>query len=268
MGQSAKKYPVILDTGASQSIIVEQAHVSTHNLPIYSKDNDTINSNGKSFGLCYLPELNIGEATLSNLPGLYVKRKVSFNPLELLIPRDKTVIVGLQALMKFKYILFDNPQKEVEFSNNRLFEPKEPDLWVQYSFEIEEDLGGNAFLFVTVPIAGEEITLQLDTGNGRGLAIKEDLWEKMPNKIKNIRLAKGRDLYPYIGNLVCKRGIIPQVEVGDVTVHNAKVSVFPDDSPLLEDCQGLLGMQCFQGTTMVLDFERNLMWVKSTVKQV
>jgi len=268
VGQSLKKYPVILDTGASQSIIVEEAHVSAHNLPIYSKDNDIINSTGKSFGLCYLPELNIGEITLSNLPGLYLKRKNSFNLLELLAPRKKVVIVGLQTLMKFKYILFDNPQKEVELSKEHLFRPKERNLWTRYSFEIERDLGGNAFLFITVPIAGEEITLQLDTGNGRSLAIKEELWGKLSDSLGYIKLAKDKDLYPYIGNLVCKRGIIPQVKVGDLTVRDAKISVFPDDSPLVEDCEGLLGMQCFQDTTIVLDFERNLMWVKNTDKQV
>jgi hypothetical protein len=267
MGQSPKKYPVILDTGASRSVILEQSHVSAHKLPVYTQRNDIINSNGNSFGLCYLPELNIGQTTLTNLPGMYLKQKASFNPFELFIPREKVVIVGLQALMKFKYIAFDNPEKQVELSNNDSFEPQEPDLWAQYSFEIEQDLGGNAFLYVKLPIAGRQITLQLDTGSGRGLAVKKDLWEKMPGRIKNVKLAGGRDFYPYIGKLACKRGVIPQVEIGEVSVHNAKVSVFPDDSPLVEDCEGLLGMQCFQQTIIVLDFERNLMWVKNTTTQ-
>jgi hypothetical protein len=268
VGHTSKKYPVILDTGASQSIIVEEAHISAHNLPTYSADNDIVNSSGKSFGLCYLPELNIGEITLSNLPGLYLKRKSSFNPLKLLAPRKKIVIVGLQTLMKFKYIMFDNPQKEVELSKKQLFRPKNRSLWTRYSFEIERDLGGNAFLFITVPIAGEEITLQLDTGNGRGLAIKEELWGKLSDSLGHIKLTKNKDLYPYIGNLACKRGVIPRFKVADLTVRDAKISVFPDDSPLVEDCEGLLGMQCFQDTTIVLDFERNLMWIKKTDNQV
>jgi len=37
-----------------------------------------------------------------------------------------------------------------------------------------------------------------------------------------------------------------------------------NEAPLLEDCDGLLGMQYFSGTVMVLDFERELMWVKSS----
>ena len=264
VGLSPKKYPVILDTGASRSVILEQALVSAHKLPTYPQDSDITNSNGNSFGRCYLPELNIGGATLSDLPALYVKPKFSLNPFELLFPKDKTVIVGLQALMKFKYIMFDSTLKEAEFSNNGSFEPENPNDWKQYSFEIEEDFAGNAFLYVTVPLAGREVALQLDTGNGRGLALKEQLWEKMPGAIKAIKLAGGKDLYPYIGNLECKRGVIPNLKIGETIVSNAMVSVFPDDSPLLDECEGLLGMQFFKDTTIVLDFERNLMWIKST----
>ena len=136
-------------------------------------------------------------------------------------------------------------------------------MWAQYSFVIEEGLGDNAFLFVKIPIAGELTELQLDTGSGRGLAIGEQLWEQMCTKIANIRLSKGNDLYPYIGWLECKRGVIPKLQLGSRTVKNAKISVFPNDNPLVEDCGGLLGMQYFQDTVMVLDFERNLMWVKN-----
>ena len=177
--------------------------------------------------------------------------------------KDDSIIVGLPALREFKYIVFDNIRKEVEFSNNELFEPRQLELWEQYSFSIEEDFHGNAFLFVKIPIAGEETELQLDTGSGRGLAVAEELWEVMRQRIQDVKLRKGKDLYPYIGWLVCKRAVIPKLEVGDRTVRNAKISVFPNDSLLLEECQGLLGMQYFRDTVIVLDFERNLMWVKN-----
>ena len=177
--------------------------------------------------------------------------------------KDDSIIVGLPALQEFKYILFDNIRKEVEFSYNELFEPGEPDLWEQYPFSIEEDFRGNAFLFVNILICGEKIELQFDTGSGRGLAIREELWEKMREKIQNVKLKNSRDLYPYIGRLLCKRGIIGELEMGDRMVKNAEISVFPNDSPLVEDCQGLLGMQYFQDTVMVLDFESKLMWIKN-----
>jgi len=218
-------------------------------------------------GLCHLPKLQIGNVALVDWPCLYLERHTKLELFGLSITednlKDDSIIVGLPALQEFKYILFDNIRKEVEFSYNELFEPGEPDLWEQYPFSIEEDFRGNAFLFVNILICGEKIELQLDTGSGRGLAIREELWEKMREKIQNVKLKNSRDLYPYIGRLLCKRGIIGELEMGDRMVKNAEISVFPNDSPLVEDCQGLLGMQYFQDTVMVLDFESKLMWIKN-----
>jgi hypothetical protein len=179
------------------------------------------------------------------------------------LAKDKAVIAGLAALRRFKYITFDSIEKEVELSPNEVFKPEQPDLWKQYSFSIEEDLGGNVLLLVKIPIAGKEIELQLDTGSGRGLAINQELWEQMCKDIQHVRLIKGSDLYPYIGLLSCKHGVVPELEVGNRTVRNAKISVFPNDSPLVDQCSGVLGMQYFEDTVMVLDFEKDLMWVKN-----
>ncbi|HEW79341.1 MAG TPA: hypothetical protein ENH34_05185 [Phycisphaerales bacterium] len=257
---SGRKYPVILDTGASLALFVNDIHILENKLSIYPLK--TNNDESVSWGMCRLPELSIGEVTLVNWPCFYRGQHAEVQMFGLPIARDKAVIMGLVALREFKYIVFDNVKREAEFSLEEVFKPRNSDLWTQYSFVIEEDLGGNAFLFVKIPIAGEEIELQLDTGSGRGLAITEELWKRMRKKIRNVKLRKGRDLYPYIGWLACRRGVITELKVGGRTIKNAKISIFPNDSPLVEQCDGLLGMQFFQDTTMVLDFERNLMWVK------
>ena len=72
-----------------------------------------------------------------------------------------------------------------------------------------------------------------------------------------------RPIVPDIGSLWCKRGVVPELEVGDRTVANARISVFPKNSPIVDGCSGLLGMQYFQDTAVVLDFEWDLMWVKN-----
>jgi hypothetical protein len=267
LGDGGRKYPVVLDTGASQSIFVKDTHVLDNKLSIYPMQTNKAGLNGFNLGLCHLPELQIGNVALVDWPCLYLERHTKLELFGLSITqddvKDDSIIVGLPVLQEFKYALFDNIRKEVEFSYNELFEPKETGLWEQYPLSIEKDFRGNAFLFVSIPICGEEIELQLDTGSGRGLAIREQLWEKMREKIRNVKLKKGCDLYPYIGLLPCKRGIIRELEVGGRMVKNAEVSVFPNDSPLVKDCRGLLGMQYFQDTVMVLDFESKLMWVKN-----
>jgi hypothetical protein len=257
---NGREYPVVLDTGASIALFVNDVHIMENQLAIYPlKSNDSV-----GWGRCYLPELNIGQVTLANWPCFYREQHTEVQLLGLPLAKGKAIIAGLAALRRFKYIAFDSVRKEVEFSLGQAFKLAQLDLWTQYSFAIEEDLGGNVFLFVKIPIAGEEIELQLDTGSGRGLAIAEELWERMRKRIHYIKLRKGRDLYPYIGWLACKQGVAPKLEVGNRTLENAMISVFPNDSPIVDQCSGLLGMQYFQDTTVALDFERNLMWVKNS----
>ena len=258
---NGKKYPVVLDTGASPPIFVNDIHIIENKLPIHPFKDDSGNSTG--WGMCCLPELRIGQVTLRDGPCFYREQHMEVQLFGLPIAKDKAVIVGLASLREFKYIVFDSVQQEAEFSLEQTFEPAEPALWAQYPFAIEEDWSGNPYLFVNIPIAGEQIELQLDTGSGRGLAISDQLWQQIRPNIQNVKLSKGIDLYPYIGQLPCRRGLIDEIELGDKIVSDAKISVFPDDSPLLDYCDGMLGMQYFQDTVMVLDFERNLMWVKN-----
>jgi hypothetical protein len=262
---NGKNYPIVLDTGASVGLFVNDIHIKENNLSIRPLKN---NNDSVGWGMCYLPELQIGQVTLTNWPCFYQEQHTEIQLLGLPLTRDKAVIAGLQALCRFKYIAFDSVKEEVEFSLGRLFEPEKPDSWSKYRFEIEEDLGGNSYLFVKIPVSGEEIELQLDTGSGRGLAVAEELWEKIRSKIRPVKLKKGRDLYPYIGRFLCKRGVIEELDMGNRIVRNAMISVFPDDSPIVDECSGLLGMQYFQDTVMVLDFERNLMWVKVPPKAI
>ncbi len=255
-----RKYPVILDTGATPALFVNDIHINENNLVTQPLK---YNNKSAGWGTCLLPELHIGEITLSNWPCYYRRQHAELQLFGLPLAKDKAIIVGLPTLQEFKYIAFDGIKKEVEFSPKKVFEVKEPQLWAKYPLTIEEFLGGNAYLFVKIPIAGEEIELQLDTGSGNGLSIPKELWERMRQKIQHAKLRQRRELYPYISSLECEKTIIPKLDVGNRTIKNAKVSIFPDDSPLLENCEGLIGMQYFRDTVMVLDFERNLMWVKS-----
>jgi hypothetical protein len=255
-----RKYPVILDTGASVGLFVNDVHIMENKLaisPFKRHGDDSVGS-----GMCSMPELHIGQLTLVNWPCYYRAQHTELQLLGIPLAKGKAVIAGLAALRRFKYIAFDSVKEEVELSLKEAFKPEQPDLWTQYSFSIEEDLGGSVFLFVKVPIAGKEVELQLDTGSGRGLAISQELWDEIHKEIRRVKLRKGIDLYPYIGRLVCKRGVIPELEVGNRTIRNARISVFPDDSPIVDQCSGMLGMQYFQDTVMVLDFGRDLMWVK------
>lgn len=259
-------YPVVLDTGASQPVFVNLSHVMENNLAILPLEDKSSNANGHSLGLCDLSRIQIGNATLANWPCLYLEQSTRSGLFGLSIANsnslDNTVIVGMPILREFKYLMFDNIAKEVEFSYNELFNPVDANRWQEYTIDIEEDFHGNVFLFVNIPIASEQVVLQLDTGSGKGLAITEELYQRLKTDFNRVKLKNGKDIYPYIGQLRCKKGSIDVLEFGNRSIRNADISVFPDDSLLLQESQGLVGMQYFQDTTVVLDFGRNLLWVK------
>ena len=253
----AKKYPVVLDTGASVGLFVNDIHIRENNLKTRP-----LGKKAAGWGTSRVPELNIGETTLLNWPCFYQRRHTELQLFGLPVDKDNSIIVGLPTLQEFKYIALDNIKKEVEFSPKKVFEPEEPDSWAKYSLTIEEFPGGNAYLFVKIPIAGEEIELQFDTGSGKGLSTNKEIWQRIQKKIHNVKLRHAKELYPYIDWLNCEQGTIAKLDVGQRTVKNAKISIYTDDSPLLENCEALLGMQYFQDTVIVLDFERNLIWVE------
>lgn len=263
-----KKYPVVLDTGASQPIFLNTSLVRKNKLPVFPFEDSVIELNGQRLGFCLLPELKISEVTLTNWICIYLESHTSLSvfgiPLASSTYGNDNIILGLPLLRKFKYVVFDNINKEAELSYYNSFVPYDTKLWKKYPVSIEEDFHGNAFLFVRFTIAGVETELQLDTGSGRGLAISERLWGQIRNELNGVNLKKNRDFYPYLGNLPCRKGKVPELEFGNSTIENANISVFPDNSPLLVECEGLVGMQYFQNNTIVLDFEHNLMWLRDS----
>ena len=253
-GTDGRKYPVVVDTGASQAILVKNVHVRQNNLRVQTFKAASLG--GRKIGLCYLPELDLSSIRLIDWPCL----RLSSHSTGLGV-RDDFVIVGLSVLREFKYIVFDNIDSQIEFSRDDVFEPEEEDLWEQFPMWLEEDFSGNVFLFARIMVDSIEMELQLDTGSGRGLAISEELWEQIPES-KQVRLRRAKELYPYIGNLSCRRGTAPELSLGNSKIHNVSVSVFADDSPLVEDCGGLMGMELFRNTILIIDFENELLWVK------
>jgi hypothetical protein len=256
---NGRSYPVVLDTGATPALFVTDVHILENKFPIYPLSGD---GESVGWGLCCLPGLRIGNLKLDKASCVYKEQHTEIQIFGLPVITDKAIIAGLPLLRQFSYILFDSKRREAEFSCDRRFQPIDSADWTEHKLEIEEDLAGNMFLFVTIPVEGSDTKLQLDTGSGRGLAIGTKLWERLQDRIHGVKLTKSVELYPFIGLFECQKGDVPELKVGGRTVHSAQLSIFPDDCPLVEDCQGLIGMQYFKDTTIVLDFKRNIMWVR------
>jgi hypothetical protein len=208
--------------------------------------------------VCSLPELRIGQVRFINLPSAYIDKHHELQLFGLPVAHENAVLLGLPVLQAFKYVLFENIKKEVEFSRSGLFEPEEPNLWRKYPFVIKGKIS------VEIPVEAEKMTLFLDTGCSE-LILPEKTWQIMCSKYTGVKLKTGDYLFYAHEKLSGRKGVIKKLRLGEMTIKNVPVVILADDvmKSAVGDCNGLLGMSCFQDTMFVLDFHRSIMWVKN-----
>jgi hypothetical protein len=167
-------------------------------------------------------------------------------------------------MAKFRYILFDNIKRQLEFSYVESFHPKDFSKWAHYPFTLE-NIGYpyGRRLIVDIPIAGETCHIEFDTG-GRDMAIGPVMWEKLHKKINTTKPTQAQFMSYKYGLLSCRKVVAKKLSIGNINVKNAKIEILPHDSPyLLKEELGQLGIWYFKNTKIVLDFERKLMWTKN-----
>jgi len=211
----------------------------------------------------YIPELRIGNATLTDVPCLYREYHLQARAFGLPF-RDKSFILGLKMMRLFKYIGFDAQSKEMRLSYEESFVPDEPARWARYSCKVVEEQDGAPILVADIPIAGRDMEVRVDTGDGRGLAISDRLWEDMRHRVKVTSLKDSTGWYPEggTGRFNCRKAVVPELEVGERVVKKAVVRIYPEDAFEKLGNRPLLGTQFFRDTEFVLDFEHSLLWVK------
>jgi len=255
----SRRYPINIDTGQPSFIVVSDIHILENNLPIYNKP-------GEQDGICCLPDLHIGKLTLSNLVANYYFKHSETQLFRLPIKTDKEILVCLSLLQRFKYVAFDSINEEVEFSTTQSFHPEDRTLWSRYLFSKQPDSKGNPRIFVEIPIAGENMNLAFDTACQCALFTTEKIWKQAQKRLREVKKSNMTALAPFAGGNIRSRVVtVKELNVGDRIVKNAFVAIVPNDTSIsqsMKNMEGLLGMQCFADTTVVLDFERDVMWVR------
>jgi predicted aspartyl protease len=254
--QTKRTYPVMVDTGASVPVVVNDRHILENKLAIYPLGIDK--SHSANIGVCHLPELRIGQMRFVDLPCLYIDKHHELQLFGLPVAHENAILLGLPVLQAFKYVLFDNIKKEVEFSYEELFEPEQLHLWRKYPFVIKGKIS------VEIPVEAEKMTLFLDTGCSE-LILPEKTWQIMCSNYTGVKLKTGDYLFYAREKLSCRKGVIKKLRLGDTTVRNVPVVVLADDvmKSAVGDCDGLLGLSCFRDTLFVLDFHRSTIWVRN-----
>ena len=254
----SQTYPVIIDTGLAKPILVNDIHILENKLSILANP-------GGEDGICKLPDLSIGELTFRNLIANCNFHHAEVHLLGFPVDKDNNIYLGLDLLRKFKYVGFDYVNEDVEFSSTKSFSTLTGNSWSNYPFVIKEGRKGNTRLVVRIPMNGLNMNLVFDTGNPIVMLTTEKAWKQMSKEVLEYKKSHKKTFMPFAGGRIAARTVVvKELKVGQNIVTNASVAILPDNNPLFaseKNENGLLGVQCFADSSIVLDFEHNLMWV-------
>jgi hypothetical protein len=264
------QYPVNIDSGCAEAeIIINDIVVKENNLETLFGSTDANLKNVSAAekrtkgGLCFLSSLKIGAMTIETPFCVYLPWHLEFNMLGIPLCQDKQLFLGIPIMSQFKYLYFDNPNRQLEFSYSLSFQPDEPAKWTSYPFVLQKEKGGNGRIMVDMPIAGRTCDIYFDTGGG-GTVIKSDMWGQIRNNITVTKSKNGRFLSHQIGWLPCCKVTAEVLSVGNIAIKNAEIVIMPEDTPYLpKGVPGYISIWTFKDTSVVLDFEHNLFWIKN-----
>lgn len=249
------EYPVIIDSGLTYNMIVNDAMVLECGLAIHPLAADP-----QAAGLCHVPRLEIGDMAIVDRPCLYTLRHYERKLFGRTKWVERDIVVGLRLMKSFRYILIDGIAGEVEFCGGGSFEPDPNDSWPHYAMHVVQKGSNLERLMVTMPLAGETREVMLDTGADCGMLVCADKWQTLSGGLNVVKqLRQGARMRDGLKRLTVMT--VESMNVGATTIERAAVHVMADEEAA-ED-YFLLGMGYFTDTVIVLDFVHSLLWVKS-----
>ena len=251
----------LLDTGCTRAVYVSDLVVRQSDLAVFpmGEHSDT----GCGQGYCHIPAMRLGTVTVENPPCWYEQRHWQLRVLGVPLYRHKTMLIGMGMISKFSHVLFDNANRRVRFSPHDRFEPGESSRWVRVPFLIERDNGGPRMM-VDLSLGGHEVRAEFDTcGAKPGLILRSDVWDRVADSV-NARGGRKALLPSYQdGWYWCRRYRLRELQMGDLVLENMKVDVLPAESEFGQDFEGLLTLDAFRKTAVVLDFAQNVLWIRN-----
>jgi len=251
-----KDYPVVIDSGCSAHLVVNNVVVLENGLDILP-----LKVGLKMGGFCYVAKIEIGDMAITSPPCFYALTHYEKQVLGLTTWKEKDIILGLGLMQKFKYVLIDNINSEVEFCKEGSFRADSNESWSQYPMSIEADGQNVSRLMVEIPIAAVERKIILDTGADCGLLITEKIWETFSAGLKVVDESPGR-IRMRDGWKEVKKIVVEKLTVGEESITNATIYVISNNS-IFGTNFSLLGMYYFADTVVVIDFGRKLFWVRN-----
>jgi hypothetical protein len=169
------------------------------------------------------------------------------------------IVLGMPVLRMFRYLRFDNRQREATFATAARFEPEESVLWDRYPMICVEGPP-----VATLDVAGAPLRLLVDTGGGPHLILTAADWKIVQERVKIVAQAQDRcptwggfedvDAYDVQGLIVANQ------ELGNRRIWVSRDDHWPGIS--------MAGLGCFDRTEVVYDFDRRMIWIQRTDRRL
>ncbi|MFC1636105.1 retropepsin-like aspartic protease [Planctomycetota bacterium] len=251
-------YSALLDTGCSYQVYVNDAVVRDCSLAVYPGGKHS--GTGSLMGLCEIPTIEFANLTVKNPSCWYDQRQWQFRIFGMPIYRHRTILIGLGLMRGFSYILFDNVKQQVVFNPEDAFEPDDPSQWINLPFVIENR--DKSRMMIDISLAGNPVHVEFDTGSFKSLILQNATWQRLKEGLDVRDGADGKLRTNQYGDLPCRRYILPELQIGQTTLRNVRTDILPDDSPFARNVEGIIGLACFEKTMVVMDFKKNLLWLR------
>ena len=177
------------------------------------------------------------------------------------IYRHRTVLVGLGLMRGFSYILFDSARQQVVFNPEDAFEPDDPSQWVNLPFVIENR--DKSRMMIDISFAGRPVHVEFDTGSINSLILQNAAWQRLKEGLEVRDSADGKLRTNQYGDLPCRRYVLPELQIGQSALRNVRADILPDNSPFARNVEAIIGLACFEKEVVVLDFKKNLIWLRT-----
>ncbi len=255
-----RKYWAMVDTGFSNYFYVDDTVVRECDLAVLPLGENP--ATGHAQGLCEIPSLKLGRTVIETLPCFYEHRHWQLRILGVPVYSPRTILLGLRFMRAHAYVFFDNARHTVLFSPREAFEPKDASAWVRLPFVFKE-INDNLRMLVDLPVGEHMVPVEFDTGGAKpGLSLKEETWQRVAHQFHARDAGRGHYRNLQFGRLPCHTYTVPTLSIGPMDVRNARIDVVPRDDPVMRDFEGILSLNYFRKTSVVLDFRKRLIWIR------
>jgi hypothetical protein len=252
---SEREYPVLIDTGSPQGVIVNDVVAVESGLAIYP-----VEAGPGVGGLCDIEQIEIGGMTLRHPPCCYMLGHYERRAFGKRTQKERQIILGLQVMRSFQYLLIDHTTSEVEFGLLQSFTPGPSDSWRHYPLAWEGGHDAGLEVFVEIPLAGRTRRVKIDTAAAWNLYVEPNMWQGLSADVKVIESSRSRSKM-FRGWTDVEKVIVEQLQVGSRTLPIGTIAVV-DEGAGWRPGTLVMGMASFFDTAIVLDFGHGRFWVR------